>query len=173
MEALATRLLAVLAEPFDLDGHAAHVTVSIGIALFPDDAREPEVLLANADKALYRVKERQRNGFAFFRPEMDTELRQRRALEQDLRWAIERNEMTLVWQPQAEAAGGAIMGFEALLRWQHPTRGSVPPAEFIPLAEATGIIIPIGAWVLRAACAEAAGWRRPLRIAVNVSSVQV
>ncbi len=172
-EALATRLLAVLAEPFDLAGHAAHVTVSIGIALFPDDAREPEVLLANADKALYRAKERQRNGFAFFRPEMDTELRQRRALEQDLRWAIQRNEMTLAWQPQAEAGSGTVVGFEVLQRWQHPTRGAVPPTEFIPVAEATGIIIPIGAWVLRAACAEAVGWHQPLRIAVNVSPVQV
>ena len=170
---LARRLLDQLGRPFRLGDQELTVCASIGIALYPTDGVEPEVLLANADLALYRVKEHGRNGFAFFRPEMEAGLRERRALELDLNQALERNEFWLAWQPQLDVHSGEVAGFEALLRWEHPTRGNVPPSDFIALAEATGAIVQIGAWVLRTACREAAGWDKKLRCAVNVSSVQI
>ncbi len=176
---LAERLVALLGEPYHLPGieHPACVTASVGIALFPDDAPAGQdaaaSLLAAADTALNRVKRGSRNGHAFFHAKLDGQQRARCAFEQDLRLALPHNELSLVFQPQANAATGAVLGFEALLRWTHPVRGVVPPATFIPVAEAIGIIVPIGAWVLRQACAEAARWRAPLRIAVNVSALQI
>lgn len=172
-EALARRILAAFDAPIDVDGQQIRMAASLGIAMFPQDSAEPEVLLTNADLALYRVKQSGRGSFAFFHPEMDEEARRRRELERDLLHALEQNQFTLHWQPQADAQSGKIRGFEALLRWRHPTRGDVSPAEFIPVAEATGMIIPIGAWVLRTACAEAASWNAPLRVAVNISVAQI
>ncbi len=170
---LAARIVQALSLPYALEaGHQGMVTASAGIALFPQDATEAEALLACADTALYRVKQAGRNGFAFFSAEMDAAALARRSLEQDLRLALPRRQLTLAWQPQAEI-GGAITGFEALLRWQHPERGLIPPAEFVPLAEACGAIGAIGAWMLEQACREAAAWAVPLRVAVNVSPVQI
>jgi len=172
---LADRLVSVLAEPYELGaGAQGCITASVGVALFPDDGDSPETLLHNADTALYRAKWAGKNGSAFFRPEMDCELRQRRELEHDLRHAAARGEFTLAWQPLAATAGDCrINGFEVLLRWRHPERGLVPPDVFIPVAEASGSIAGIGAWVLRQACFEAARWAAPLRVAVNVSPLQV
>ena len=171
---LADRLVSVLAEPYEVGaGTQGCVTASVGVALFPDDGDSPDTLLHNADTALYQAKWAGKNGSAFFRPEMDCELRQRRELEHDLRHAAARGEFTLVWQPLAAAAGdGRINGFEVLLRWRHPERGLVPPDLFIPVAEACGAITAIGAWVLREACREAARWAAPLVVAVNVSPLQ-
>ncbi|MBI0535337.1 EAL domain-containing protein [Roseomonas sp. KE2513] len=172
-QALTQRLVSALAEPFHLTIAEVTVSASIGIALFPDDATTPEELLRVADLALYRVKENGRSGFAFFHVAMDQEIRHRHALERDLRQAVANGEMSLAWQPQAAADTGEVTGFEALLRWHNPARGSVSPATFIPLAEASGAILPIGAWVLQTALREAASWTRPLRVAVNVSALQI
>lgn len=171
---LADRLVAVLAEPYELGADVrASVTASIGVALFPVDGDSPESLLQNADTALYRAKWAGKNRSAFFQPEMDSEMRERRALERDLGEAVGRGEFALAWQPLSVATeGGQVTGFEVLLRWQHPGRGLVAPTQFIPVAEANGSIVAIGAWVLREACREAAGWAVPLRVAVNVSPVQ-
>ena len=177
---LAERLVQVLADPVDVGGRLAAVTASIGIALYPHDVPDVvdlrdagAVLLAAADTALYRVKRGGRNGYAFFQPGMDGQQRERRALAQDLRHALARNEFSLAYQPQAAAGTGEVLGFEALLRWTHPVRGVVSPGVFIKIAEETGCILPIGTWVLREACREAASWAVPLRIAVNVSALQV
>jgi diguanylate cyclase (GGDEF)-like protein len=172
-EALARRILAAFDTPINVDGQQIRMAASLGIAMFPQDSAEPEVLLTNADLALYRMKQSGRGSFAFFHPEMDEEARRRRELERDLVQALEQGQFALHWQPQADAQSGTIRGFEALLRWRHPTRGDISPAEFIPVAEATGMIIPIGAWVLRTACAEAASWNAPLRVAVNISVAQI
>ncbi len=172
----AERLVEVLGSPYDIGTGSlrACVSASIGIARFPADGAEPEVLLRNADLALYRAKWAGKNQAVEYRPEMDRELRERRRLESDLVTASSRNEFSLAWQPLAATTGeDAVLGFEALLRWRHPERGAVAPDTFIPLAEACGAIVAIGAWVLREACREAASWVAPLRVAVNVSPVQV
>jgi diguanylate cyclase (GGDEF)-like protein/PAS domain S-box-containing protein len=149
------------------------VAASIGIAVFPDDATDRNMLLTHADTALYRAKNEGRGTFRFFEASMGASVRDRRLLEHDLRNAIARGEFSLVYQPQKEIKKGEIIGFEALLRWKHPSRGDVSPDEFIPIAEDTGVILQIGEWVLRAACREAATWTKPLTVAVNVSAVQV
>jgi predicted signal transduction protein with EAL and GGDEF domain len=149
------------------------ISTSIGIALFPNDATDRQLLLSYADTALYRAKTEGRGTYRFFEAAMDAELRDRRLLEHDLRHAISRGELSLVYQPQTDIKTDEITGFEALLRWQHGTRGAIPPAVFIPVAEDSGAILQIGEWVLRAACTEAARWTRPLRVAVNVSAVQL
>ena len=173
--ALAKRLVSVLSEPYDLGAGEAQgaVTASIGIALFPGDGIAAEILLHNADTALYNAKWAGKNGAAFFHPEMDCELRERLAMERDLRLAAIHGEFALDWQPRSAASdGGAVTGFEVLLRWDHPERGLVPPDLFIPKAEACGVIAAVGAWVLREACHEAARWTVPLQVAVNVSPLQ-
>ena len=149
------------------------IGASIGIAIFPDDAKERHVLLSHADTALYRAKNEGRATYRYFEAAMGAEVRERRLLEHDLRNAIARGEMRLVYQPQKSIHTGQVVGFEALLRWKHSTRGDISPAEFIPIAEDTGAILQIGEWVLREACAEAATWTEPLTIAVNVSAVQI
>jgi diguanylate cyclase (GGDEF)-like protein/PAS domain S-box-containing protein len=170
-EALAGRLCAALASDIDIEGHPLRVGLTIGVSIFPTDGAEPRMLVANADAALFRAKAEARGSIRFFEMAMDRQLREKRALQQDLRSAIERGEIVLYYQPQAQIEG-AITGFEALVRWRHPRYGLVPPATFIPLAEETGTIVPLGEWILRTACREAASWKRPLRIGINLSPVQ-
>ena len=145
--------------------------LSIGIAIFPVDGADATTLIGNADAALYRAKAEGRGTFRFFEADMDQRLRERRVLQQELRSAIERNELALHYQPQARI-GGEIIGFEALVRWHHPQRGMIPPGTFIPLAEESGLIMAMGEWILREACREAASWPNPLQIAINLSPVQ-
>ncbi|WP_315835111.1 bifunctional diguanylate cyclase/phosphodiesterase [Bradyrhizobium prioriisuperbiae] len=149
------------------------ISCSIGIAVCPDDAIDRQELLTHADTALYRAKVEGRATFRFFEAKMGIEVRDRRELEHDLRHATMRGELKLVYQPQQDLQSGVVSGFEALLRWNHPLRGAISPATFIPIAEETGAILEIGTWVLREACREAASWRQPLMIAVNVSAVQI
>ncbi len=170
-EVLADRILQALAGDFEIAGHILRAGMSIGVAVYPTDGNETSVLLANADAALYRAKVEARGSIRFFESSMDKRLRERRALQHDLRSAIACNELTLYYQPQASMEG-EITGFEALVRWNHPKRGMVAPGEFIPLAEESGLIVSLGEWVLREACREAATWPSALRIAINFSPVQ-
>jgi len=159
----------------DADGPSATVlaSASIGIAMCPDDGTDRDTLLNHADTALYRAKSDGRATYRFFEAEMGDAVRDRRLIEHDLRHAVSRGELRLVYQPQQNIESGDIVGFEALLRWKHPARGDISPAIFIPIAEESGSILQIGEWVLRAACAEAATWTNPLGVAVNVSTVQL
>lgn len=168
---LAERLVEAIGKEFEVDDYLSHVGLSAGIAIYPDDGLDAATLLANADSALYRAKREGRGKVCFFETEMDRELRDRRLLQHDLRQAVEQNQLLVYFQPQARM-DGEIIGFEALVRWNHPTRGIVQPDQFIPLAEETGLIVEIGEWVLREACREAASWPRPLQVAVNLSPVQ-
>jgi diguanylate cyclase (GGDEF)-like protein len=152
---------------------ATPVSASIGIALCPDDATDRQTLLMHADTALYGAKKEGRATYRFFVMAMGAAVRDRRQLEHDLRHAAERGELALVYQPQKDIRSGSAIGFEALARWNHPTRGALLPELFIPIAEETGLILQIGEWALRTACREAAGWIQPLTIAVNVSTIQV
>ncbi len=169
--ALADRLLAAIAGDFEIEGLRLRIGLSIGVAVYPTDGTDAKLLMNNADAALYRAKDEMRGSVQFFDREMDTQLHERRALQNDLRLAIDRGELTLHYQPQLRMAGGTI-GLEALVRWQCPKRGMVAPGAFIPIAEESSLIISIGEWVLREACREAASWLRPLTIAVNVSPIQ-
>ena len=170
--ALAERLIQTMSAPFDLEGQVVSIGVSIGITIAPNDAVEPDQLLKNADLALYRAKAGGRDTYRFFEPEMDRLMQVRRALELDLRKAIINHEFELHYQPIINLQTEKICGFEALLRWNHPERGLVSPLDFIPLAEETGLIVPIGEWVLRSACEEAARWPKEINIAINLSPAQ-
>jgi diguanylate cyclase (GGDEF)-like protein/PAS domain S-box-containing protein len=152
---------------------AALVSSSIGIAIYPNDATDRQALLSHADTALYRAKMEGRGIYRFFEATMGAEVRDRRLLEHDLRHAISRRELRLVYQPYKDIKSDSVVGFEALLRWQHATRGEISPVLFIPIAEESGAILQIGEWALRAACCEAATWTNPLTLAVNVSAVQL
>ncbi len=167
---LAVRLHDVGAAIFDIDGKEICVSISIGAALYPNHG-DVEAVLANADAALYRAKAEGGGGICFFDSCLDTRLRDRRALVKDLENAVDRNELQLYFQPQADADDD-IFGFEALLRWRHPQRGLVAPGEFVPIAEESGLITPIGEWVLREACREAASWPLPKAVGVNLSPKQ-
>jgi diguanylate cyclase (GGDEF)-like protein/PAS domain S-box-containing protein len=168
---LCRRVLQTLATPFDIDGHEILVTASIGIALVPMDGSIPGRLLQNADIALYRAKEEGRNTFRFFEAGMDARLQARKALERDLRLALARDELELYYQPKVELGDDRLCGVEALVRWNHPERGLVPPGEFIGVAEETGLIVALGEWVLRQACFQARAWPA-LQMSVNLSPVQ-
>jgi predicted signal transduction protein with EAL and GGDEF domain len=170
--ALATRLLRELSTPFEVAGHQIIIGVSVGIAMAPGDGSDPDILLKSADIALYEAKSDGRNRFRYFKPEMNAMMQARRELERDLRMAISANEFELYFQPLVSLKEGRITGFEALLRWNSPTRGLVSPADFVPIAEEVGLIIQIGEWVLHAACREAATWPEPLKVAVNISTTQ-
>ncbi|MGU3666042.1 EAL domain-containing protein [Methylobacterium sp. A49B] len=170
-ERLAERILATLAAVPAASGPV--IATSIGVAVYPDDAQDQRALLSYADAALYRAKAEGRGTCRRYDASMGAQIRDRRMLEHDLRHAVARGELELVYQPQSQIETGAVTGFEALLRWGHPARGSVSPALFVPIAEETGAILEIGAWVLREACRTAAGWPQPLAIAVNVSAVQL
>jgi diguanylate cyclase (GGDEF)-like protein/PAS domain S-box-containing protein len=168
----AQRIITAINQPYDLDGHQVVTSTSVGIAIGPNDGTSTEQLLRNADMALYRAKSDGRSTFSYFEPQMDEQLQARRLLEVDLRNAVANDEFRLYFQPQVDAETEEVTGCEALLRWMSPTRGLVPPADFIPLAEEIGLIVPIGEWVLREACSEAAGWAKPVRVAVNLSPAQ-
>jgi predicted signal transduction protein with EAL and GGDEF domain len=170
--ALAAALIEAIGVPFDLDGHQVAIGASVGIATAPADANTEDDLLRSADMALYRAKADGRNTFRFFEPEMDRSMQARRALELDLRKAIANGEFVLHYQPMVNLQSGDTCGFEALVRWIHPVRGFVQPLDFIPIAEETGLIVPIGEWILRTACKEAATWPSDIRLAVNLSPNQ-
>jgi diguanylate cyclase (GGDEF)-like protein len=173
---LAGRLLAALAEPFDLCGQLTHVGARIGIAVGPGDGDDAETLLLHAGLALGRAKAGPPRTVRFFEGRMDSDLREQKALEQDLAHALARGELEIEYQPQFDIQSRRMFGVEALLRWQHPQRGRIGPDRFIPLAEDSGLILPIGRWVLEQACRQAVAWQqqgaRQLRMAVNLSPVQ-
>jgi diguanylate cyclase (GGDEF)-like protein/PAS domain S-box-containing protein len=168
---LALALVRALGDEIECDGRKMRTGLSVGCAIYPKDGADAATLLRNADAALYRAKAEGRGVVRFFEAEMDRVLHDRRELQNDLGKALARNELTLHYQPQAKI-DGTIVGFEALLRWEHPKRGFVPPDKFIPLAEECGLIGDIGEWVMREACREAASWRKPLQIAINLSPLQ-
>ena len=170
---LAERMNKTLAAPFEIDGESVYTGTSIGTTIFPDDGTEGETLLKNADLALYRAKQEGRNTYQLYDPQMNAEIQARKALEQDLRQALEHDGFFLNYQPQLELSSGRIVGIEALVRWRHPERGMVPPAEFIPVAEQSGLISRLTEGVLRDACKQAKAWQDAglprLRISVNLS----
>ena len=170
--ALAARLVELLAVPYEFDGQQIVIGASIGIAIVPDDGDDPDRILKNADLALYGAKADGRGLYRFFEPEMDAIMQARRSLEMDLRKALVAGEFELFYQPLMNIKTGSITGFEALMRWFHPTRGMVSPLDFIPVAEEIGLIVPLGKWALRRACLDAATWPGDRKVAVNVSSIQ-
>jgi diguanylate cyclase (GGDEF)-like protein len=172
VSALGQRLACALAQPYEMNGQAVHGGASVGAALFGTDARDSAGLLRCAGVALHRAKANGRGGFSFYDASLDAQLDARRALTRELRHAIEHDELSLHYQPLFSAQQQALLGYEALLRWQHPTRGAILPAEFVALAEDTGLIEPLGRWVLRRACAQAVLWPAPLSVAVNLSPAQ-
>ncbi len=169
---LAQGVIDVLSEPYEIDGQQAVIGVSIGISVGPGDGSNPDKLLRNADLALYRAKSDGRSTFRFFEPAMDLQMQTRRIMEQDLRKALPAGEFELHYQPVVNLASKEISGFEALIRWNHPIKGMISPAAFIPLAEEIGFIVPMGEWVIRQACATAAQWPDNLHVAVNISAIQ-
>ena len=172
VESLANRAIDLIGAPYSIDGHQLNVGASVGIALSPEDGQDSGQLLKNADIALYRAKSDGRGVYRFFEAGMDARAQARRLLEIDLRSALQREELEVFYQSIHNARNTDVLGFEALIRWTHPLRGLVAPGHFIPLAEQTGLIIQIGEFVLRKACADAAGWSRPARVAVNLSPIQ-
>ena len=172
----ARRVLQAVSEVYLADRHDLHVTASIGISVFPDDGLDAETLIKNADSAMYLAKKNGRQSYQFFRRDMDVPTVEHESTEEDLRRALERNELTLHYQPKVNLKTGAITGAEALSRWNHPTLGTIPPGQFIPIAEESGLILPIGAWVFGEACSQARAWvdaGMPAKtMAVNVSGVQ-
>jgi diguanylate cyclase (GGDEF)-like protein len=176
VSAVATRIISVLTPPFTCEGHQFVVTPSIGIAMYPDDGITAEELLMNADSAMYRAKFAGRNNFKFYSETMRTKSMHRLDLEIEIRKALERDQFELHYQPKADAESWSLVGAEALLRWTHPERGAIGPEEFIPVAEETGLIVPIGQWVLRTACMQAKTWSEfpfgDIPVSVNISSHQ-
>jgi diguanylate cyclase (GGDEF)-like protein len=172
-EALARRVREALSEPWLHEEQLMHVAASLGVANAPTDGGSPVELQRATDLALYAAKASGRDQLCFYDASMDEDARRRIQLRGDLRRGMERQEFRVVYQPQVRFSDGELVGFEALVRWQHPTRGNVPPAEFIPLAEESGAVVALGAWVLEQACRDAISWPAPLRVAVNVSSVQI
>ena len=174
--ALAERLMAVMNEEFTIDGKTLRAGLTIGISVFPRNGMDAASLLANASVALFRAKAKGRGSVSVFEAETDQQIRDRRALHQDLASAVRNGQLSLYYQPQALTGHDVIepefIGFEALARWIHPQRGFVPPSDFIPLAEESGLIVELGEWILREACREAASWTKPMQVAVNLSPAQ-
>jgi diguanylate cyclase (GGDEF)-like protein len=172
----ARRMLQAVAEAHSIDQRDLHVTASIGVSIYPDDGMDAETLIKNADTAMYQAKENGRQSYQFFKPAMNVRAVERQSIEESLRRALERREFRLLYQPKINLRTGEIAGAEALIRWTHPTRGLVPPAEFIPVAEDCGLILPIGKWILREACQQARAWLDaglPLgTMAVNISAIE-
>lgn len=173
LTAFATRLSGSVKAPISLGHFEARLGASIGIAVFPDDARDADTLTNNADLAMYRAKTETAQGARYYNSELDEAVRERRELANDLRHAIERDALEVHYQVQTRAATGAVTGYEALVRWTHPTKGAIPPSLFIPIAEEHGLILALGEWVLRRACADAVRWEHESRVAVNVSPLQL
>ncbi len=171
------RLLKAVANIHTIDQHEIYVTTSIGVSVYPGDGVDVETLIRKADTAMYRAKKNGSQNYRFFRPEMIVETGERQSIEQDLWHALERKEFALHYQPRIDLKSGAIIGAEALSRWKHPVRGLVPPAQFIPIAEECGLMVPIGAWILREACTQARAWTdagEPAKmVTVNVSGIQL
>jgi len=170
---LSKRIRDSVIKPYQVEGHQIVTDISIGISVAPMDAVESDELLRNADMALYDAKADGRGTFRFFEPEMNTRMKVRRELEMDLRKALASEQFELYYQPLVVLETNEVNGFEALLRWNHPTRGLVSPADFIPIAEETGLIVPLGEWVLKAACEEAVNWPEHIKVAVNLSPAQL
>jgi diguanylate cyclase (GGDEF)-like protein/PAS domain S-box-containing protein len=170
------RMLQTIAEPYLIDGHELHVTTSIGVCVYPGDGVDAETLIKNADTAMYQAKQNGRHNYRFFQLAMNHQAVERQSIEEGLRRALDRKEFALHYQPKVNLRTGLITGAEALLRWTHPTRGSIPPASFIPIAEECGLILPISKWVLREACRQARSWQAAglslSTIAVNVSAIE-
>ena len=175
---VAQRIISILSKPFTLDGHEVFVGASIGIAFYPADGRDVNTLIKNADSAMYHAKERGRNNFQFYKNSMNATAMDRLSLENSLRRALENDEFTLLFQPKIDISTRRVIGTEALIRWNHPERGNILPAEFIPLAEETGLNIPIGEWVLKSACMQSKQWVSkslscaPLTVSINISGLQ-
>ena len=173
---VAAKILKHVAEPLWVDNREVLLTASLGISLYPQDSTDAVTLIRNADLAMYRAKKDGRNSFSFYDPEMNLRVQETLELETDLRQALDREEFLLHYQPKVDLASGAVIGCEALVRWRHPRRGLVPPNDFIPLAEETGLIVPLGAWVLREACRQTRLWKDqglpPVSVAVNLSARQ-
>jgi EAL domain-containing protein (putative c-di-GMP-specific phosphodiesterase class I) len=169
-------MLEAVASAHSIDQHDLHVTTSIGISVYPDDGLDVETLIKNADTAMYQAKESGRQNYRFFEPEMNVRAVERQSIEGALRRALERGEFALHYQPIIDLRTGTITGAEALIRWTHPTRGMVPPVQFIPIAEDCGLIVPIGHWVLREASRQAQAWidagLPKITMAVNVSAME-
>jgi diguanylate cyclase (GGDEF)-like protein len=173
----AQKILTARAEPHHIDRHSLHISASIGISVYPDDGQDAETLIKNADAAMYHVKENGRYNYKFFKQEMNALAVQRQSTEASLRRALEGQEFVLHYQPKINFHSGAIVGVEALIRWQHPERGLLLPAQFVPVAEDCGLILPIGRWVLRETCLQAQAWLRaglpPITVAVNTSALEL
>jgi diguanylate cyclase (GGDEF)-like protein len=173
----AKKILAAFALPYPIDQHNLHIGVSIGISIYPDDGRDADSLISSADTAMYHAKESGRENFKFFEQEMNDRAVQRQSIEASLRLAIERQEFVLHYQPKVDLRSGAIVGCEALIRWQHPELGLLSPGQFVSIAEDCGLILPIGRWVLREACRQAIAWRKagllPIVVAVNTSALEL
>ena len=172
-EKLAGRVVETISKPYAINGHRIEISTSIGIAIAPRDGSDADLLLNNADLALYRTKAEGRNGYSFFKPEMNDHILVRRTLEADLRKALEEESLTLSYQPIVCLKQRKVTGFEAQPRWIHPERGTIPPAEFIELAEESGLVAEIGEWALRQACMQAVRWPQPARIGINLSPLQI
>jgi diguanylate cyclase (GGDEF)-like protein len=173
---LAQKVLDAVSRPYSIEGHELISSPSIGLAVFPADGEDVETLLRNADAAMYHAKESGRNNYQFFTPDMNIRATERLSMERSLRRALERGELRLHYQPQYEVATGRIVGMEALIRWEHPEQGLVSPGRFMPFAEESGLILPIGEWVLQEACRQNRAWQEsglaPVRVAVNISALQ-
>ena len=171
-EKLGNKLLATFKNDFEIDGHRIQVGLSIGVAIYPTDGVNAKTLISNADAALYQAKAEVRGSLRFFEEKLGVRLRERRDFQSDLRTAVDRGDIFLHYQPQNTITSNEVIGFEALARWQCRKRGMVSPDTFIPIAEESSLIIPLGEWILREACREAASWPKPLKISVNISPIQ-
>ncbi len=169
---LAGRICKALGRSYRVNGHEVTTSASVGIALGPIEGEAADVLMKNADLALYRAKQDGRNTFRFFEPAMDAALQKRRRLEHELRQALSKKELFIDYQPQFDLVSGKLTGYEALVRWWHPVDGDIPPTVFIPIAEETGLIAPLGEWILQTACAYANTWEPDTTLAVNLSPAQ-
>jgi EAL domain-containing protein (putative c-di-GMP-specific phosphodiesterase class I) len=177
VQLIAQQVLAAISAEFSFLGHSFNVSSTMGISMFPEHGRDADTLMERADVAMYAAKEKGANEFQFFSEGIDRQIRDRLRLENGLRLALERNELFLVYQPQIDTRTGDVSGLEALLRWQHPEMGLIPPNDFIGVAESSGMIVPIGEWVMRTACAQARKWQDAglpaVPVAVNVSAIQL